>query len=310
MSDLPEPLLPADVDLRHFATMPLDVQRLRDSDLAIEASDAEFRAAVLLWCAAWHQVPAGSLPNSPRALAQLAGFGRDVKTWDSIAGGALRGFVLCSDGRLYHQTLCEYVLESYRKSYKRQRRLAADRARKQSGTDTGPSWNSTGIPAEAPPKGKGGEEKTPPASLRSAPPLAGAPPPGARRQPDLQQLGSDPPRASRARGHRIPGDWRPSEDGMEILRSKGYDDDAIRTEADSFRDYWAAKTGSGASKLDWTATWRNWCRRAASQGGQRSPAGLAPGGDGRRPASLMAVGGKLLAEARARDRTRAESDLG
>jgi len=29
---------------------------------------------------------------------------------------------------------------------------------------------------------------------------------------------------------------------------------------DGFKDYWVSKTGSGATKLDWTATWRNWVR--------------------------------------------------
>lgn len=50
---LPEPLVPQEVDLRGLTFMPLDVARLRDSDLAIEATGDEFRAAVLLWCASW-----------------------------------------------------------------------------------------------------------------------------------------------------------------------------------------------------------------------------------------------------------------
>jgi hypothetical protein len=29
---------------------------------------------------------------------------------------------------------------------------------------------------------------------------------------------------------------------------------------EQFRDYWSAKAGSGATKLDWQATWRNWVR--------------------------------------------------
>lgn len=75
----PAPLVPVEVDLRGMPFMPLDVARLRDSDLAIEASGDEFRAAVLLWCASWNQVPAGSLPNAEQALAAYAGFGRDVR---------------------------------------------------------------------------------------------------------------------------------------------------------------------------------------------------------------------------------------
>lgn len=34
----------------------------------------------------------------------------------------------------------------------------------------------------------------------------------------------------------------------------------VRTEADKFRDHWTAKTGRDATKADWQATWRNWCR--------------------------------------------------
>lgn len=88
---LPEPLVPQEVDLRGLTFMPLDVARLRDSDLAIEATGDEFRAAVLLWCASWGQVPAGSLPNSDTALATYAGYGRgDIKGWRKVREGALR----------------------------------------------------------------------------------------------------------------------------------------------------------------------------------------------------------------------------
>jgi hypothetical protein len=36
----------------------------------------------------------------------------------------------------------------------------------------------------------------------------------------------------------------------------------VQFEADKFRDFWHAKAGSGATKLDWSATWRTWCRTA------------------------------------------------
>ena len=75
------PLTPPDCDLRDFAFIPLDVARLRDSDLAIQVGAKEFRAAVLLWCAAWHQVPAASLPDDDKVLAALAGYGRVVAEW-------------------------------------------------------------------------------------------------------------------------------------------------------------------------------------------------------------------------------------
>lgn len=106
------PLTPPDCDLRGLQFMPLDVMRLRDSDLALLSSGDEFKAAVLLWCASWLQVPAASLPDDDRRLMKLAG-GVDQKTWAKIRGEALRGWTLCSDGRLYHQVVAEKALEAW-----------------------------------------------------------------------------------------------------------------------------------------------------------------------------------------------------
>ncbi|MGB3432407.1 DUF1376 domain-containing protein [Achromobacter sp.] len=117
MTDLqqsPAPLTPPDCDLRDFAFMPLDVLRLRDSDLAVKADGEAFRCAVLLWCAAWHQVPAASLPDDDDVLAQLAGFGRVTKEWLRHRDGALRGWVKCGDGRLYHPVVAEKAVEAWR----------------------------------------------------------------------------------------------------------------------------------------------------------------------------------------------------
>jgi hypothetical protein len=126
-----EPLTPAGLDLREFGWMPLDVLRLRDSDLAVLASGDAFRAAVMLWCAAWHQVPAGSLPSDSRLLANLAGYGRDLEGWESVRVDALRGFVECSDGRLYHPIVCEKAIEAdEQRSKQRKRTEAATAARR------------------------------------------------------------------------------------------------------------------------------------------------------------------------------------
>jgi hypothetical protein len=115
---LPEPPVPAGVDLQDFAFMPLDVQRLRDSDLASDETPEACWAAVLLWCASWHQVPAGSIPDSDQWLAKQAGYvsrGKIDPAWaKSVRPGALRGWVLCSDGRLYHPVVCEKAMAAWR----------------------------------------------------------------------------------------------------------------------------------------------------------------------------------------------------
>jgi hypothetical protein len=124
------PLVPAHVQLRDFAFMPLDVVRLRDSDLATESSGEEFRAAVLLWCSAWHQAPAASLPDNDQVLAKFAGFGRDRKAWLKVKSGALRGFELCSDGRLYHRVLAEKAIEAWDGKLRHRWRRECERIKK------------------------------------------------------------------------------------------------------------------------------------------------------------------------------------
>jgi hypothetical protein len=118
LNDLPEPLTPFDCDLRDFQFFPLDALRLRDSDLVALSTGDEFRAAVLLWCAAWHQVPAASLPDDDRVLSQLAGFGRVIPEWLKVKDGAMRGLVKCNDGRWYHPVVAEKALSAWQGKFK------------------------------------------------------------------------------------------------------------------------------------------------------------------------------------------------
>ncbi|KQQ93644.1 hypothetical protein ASF77_22435 [Massilia sp. Leaf139] len=130
MTILPAPLTPADCNLQDFAFMPLDVARLRDSDMAAYQSPESCWAAVLLWSAAWHQVPAASLPDDDRFLAKAAGYGRVVKEWMNVREGALHGWVKCADGRLYHPVVAEKALESWRAKLHHAWKKECDRIRK------------------------------------------------------------------------------------------------------------------------------------------------------------------------------------
>lgn len=124
------PLTDATMDLRDFAFMPLDVVRLRDSDLAARASAEEFRCAVLLWCASWHQTPPASLPDDDAVLSNLAGFGRSVKEWAKHRAGALHGWIKCEDGRLYHPVVADKATEAWRSKLRQRDRTAAAREAK------------------------------------------------------------------------------------------------------------------------------------------------------------------------------------
>jgi hypothetical protein len=50
-------------------------------------------------------------------------------------------------------------------------------------------------------------------------------------------------------------------------------DATVRTEAARFADFWHSKPGKDGCKLDWLATWRNWCRDARRPVGLKSGAG-------------------------------------
>lgn len=140
MDHLPAPPVAAECDLRDFPFLPLDVARLRDSGLA-GVDDAEgFRAAVLLWCAAWHQLPGGSLPDADAELGRLAGYGRDTKMWRRAkAAGALRGWVQHADGRLYHQVVSEKAAEAWARKLKQRERSRKGNDARWGGRDDGPN---------------------------------------------------------------------------------------------------------------------------------------------------------------------------
>lgn len=130
MSELPEPLVSADCDLRGYEYMPLHGQRLFGSafySMALQNPRAGL-AAQKLWWEAWTQKPAGSLPGDDFTLCRLADFGCDLKAWKKARGVALYGFVLCSDGRYYHPFLCEQAVIALEKREKDRRRKAKWRA--------------------------------------------------------------------------------------------------------------------------------------------------------------------------------------
>jgi hypothetical protein len=73
-------------------------------------------------------------------------------------------------------------------------------------------------------------------------------------------------REARPRATRLNPNWQPSIEEQDFARQLGIDP---HTEADRFRDYWTAQAGQRATKANWTATWRNWCRNAKPAQPQR-----------------------------------------
>lgn len=77
----------------------------------------------------------------------------------------------------------------------------------------------------------------------------------------------------RAHGTRLPDDWQLTDhleaEARKILNGNRID---MKLEADRFRDYWHAQPGQRGRKADWTATWRNWIRKASPTGTPHGPA--------------------------------------
>lgn len=73
-----------------------------------------------------------------------------------------------------------------------------------------------------------------------------------------------PPKPAKARnGQRLPEDWALPKAWGEwaLTQFPAMTADEVRNQADVFADYWRAKAGQDARKLDWLMTWRNWIRR-------------------------------------------------
>lgn len=136
---LPEPLVPADCDCRDLDGFMLNVERLMASELVALASHEVIGAALLIWCRAWKQVPAASLPDDDRILSAFARM--PVQRFKRYRPDIMRGFVKCSDGRLYHRVLSSEAVVAFgrKTAFRAKRETDAKRLRdwrmKQHGND-------------------------------------------------------------------------------------------------------------------------------------------------------------------------------
>jgi hypothetical protein len=71
---------------------------------------------------------------------------------------------------------------------------------------------------------------------------------------------------ARKRGTRLPDDFAITDDLKAWFAENCRGVDGPR-ETEKFRNYWRAKSGKDATKIDWPATWRNWMLTAAERAG-------------------------------------------
>ncbi|ENN94010.1 DUF1376 domain-containing protein [Bartonella vinsonii] len=81
-------------------------------------------------------------------------------------------------------------------------------------------------------------------------------------QPPIHEQENVSKKATRSRsnrGCRLPENFAPDYD---FAIAEGLPPERVKVEIAKFRDYWKAKTGKDATKIDWQATWRNWIRNS------------------------------------------------
>jgi hypothetical protein len=88
------------------------------------------------------------------------------------------------------------------------------------------------------------------------PPSSSSSSPASLTSPDKSGEGAQ-------RANRLPKDFTVPEEWIAwAMADRGWCRGDAAAEAASFVDYWHAKSGRDATKLDWQATWRNWCRNS------------------------------------------------
>jgi hypothetical protein len=110
--------------------------------------------------------------------------------------------------------------------------------------------------------------------------LRAAAPPDADTGEDVQPAEAtattnpEPAAGKRPRGTRLPPDWSPDEPLRAWTRQQNAGTPVNpHRELDQFRDYWVAKAGRDATKLDWSRTWQRWIRTAVDHAGRPAAGG-------------------------------------
>lgn len=79
-------------------------------------------------------------------------------------------------------------------------------------------------------------------------------------------------RVTSTRGTRLAHDFQIPAEWIDFaISTRMWEPADAQAEAENFRDFWVSKSGAGAAKLDWLATWRNWVRNSRRPNGTYQP---------------------------------------
>jgi uncharacterized protein YdaU (DUF1376 family) len=206
-------------------------------------------AYLLLLMTMWRSE--GVLPDDPIKLARIAGL--TVSRWHKISADVLAFFTPCEGGFTQRRLSAELAIAEEKSSKRSQSGKAGARAK---------ALKSNKV-----------------ASANASRLLKHSPEP----EPELKKEKVTP---SQKKGSRLPPDWTPSDADLTFAASQNMTAEETKHEADQFRDFWISKPGAGGCKLDWSATWRTWCRNRRGAGQAGKPIA---GGHRQKPASMVDI---------------------
>lgn len=102
-----------------------------------------------------------------------------------------------------------------------------------------------------------------------------------------------------ARATRLTSDWALPADykAWALATFPAWTEGSVAQVAERFRDHWISASGQAASKMDWSGTWRNWCRKEPAVP-QVTAVGTGAAGEWWLSAKLIDVKGEALGLAR------------
>lgn len=126
MTTTPAPY-PADTLARGWR-FELDYERIERSSTWMLAPAEAKPWLLMMWMKAWQQAPCGSLPADEEVIAAMIGMPFE-EMWPRFRKILMRGWWAADDGRMYHQTLTERVMEMMGSRRKESDRKAISRSR-------------------------------------------------------------------------------------------------------------------------------------------------------------------------------------
>ena len=201
----------------------------------IELSDKAFRQLVEAWCYCSRNLNDGFLTK-----AQFLRFFSPKSRGELVAVGFIR------------EEENQYVMHDYLEHQQSAQQVSDLRERRRLAGSKGGKAKANGLASA-----KQMPEQTPSKSL-----------PDTDTDTDLDTTPPKGGEAPRKRATRIPEDFQATDAMKQWAITKAPNAD-IGLETEKFINYWTAKSGKEATKLDWAATWRNWMLNARPAQGQR-----------------------------------------